>query len=182
MTIRKIAGPRKFTSLLKYVDLLLPNEREACKLAQVDDAERAVDILSQKVAMVVVKRGSQGALARVSNEKYVAVPPVVEVADHVGAGDSFDAGFIHQFIRGGKHRGLSCVRKYRRRALSDTSGWNRSISRRATPGIVSALITLRKRPVAKLVHYGTGTASSSRLSSKSTWNFATGPVTVPKSW
>ncbi len=87
-------------SLLKYVDLLLPNEREACKLAQVDDAERAVDILSQKVRMVVVKRGSQGALARVSNEKYVAVPPVVEAADHVGAGDSFDAGFIHQFIRG----------------------------------------------------------------------------------
>ena len=87
-------------SLLEYVDLLLPNEREACKLAQVDDAERAVDILSQKVRMVVVKRGSQGALARVSNEKYVAVPPVVEAADHVGAGDSFDAGFIHQFIRG----------------------------------------------------------------------------------
>ena len=87
-------------ALLKYVDLLLPNEREACKLAQVDDAERAVDILSQKVRMVVVKRGSQGALARVSNEKYVAVPPVVEAADHVGAGDSFDAGFIHQFIRG----------------------------------------------------------------------------------
>ena len=87
-------------ALLEYVDLLLPNEREACKLAQVDDAERAVDILSQKVRMVVVKRGSQGALARVSNEKYVAVPPVVEAADHVGAGDSFDAGFIHQFIRG----------------------------------------------------------------------------------
>lgn len=87
-------------ALLEYVDLLLPNEREACKLAQVDDAERAVDILSQKVKMVVVKRGSRGALARVSNEKYVAVPPVVEAADHVGAGDSFDAGFIHQFIRG----------------------------------------------------------------------------------
>ena len=87
-------------SLLEYVDLLLPNEREACKLAQVDDAERAVDILSQKVRMVVIKRGSKGALAQFLNGKYVATPPVVEAADHVGAGDSFDAGFIHQFIRG----------------------------------------------------------------------------------
>jgi sugar/nucleoside kinase (ribokinase family) len=88
--------------LLPYVDVLLPNEREACKLAQVDDVERAADILSQKVAMVVVKRGSQGVMARASKDKFVAFATVVEVADHVGAGDSFDAGFIHQFIRGGK--------------------------------------------------------------------------------
>ena len=32
----------------------------------------------------------------------MALPPSVKVADHVGAGDSFDAGFIHRFIRGGK--------------------------------------------------------------------------------
>ena len=32
----------------------------------------------------------------------MAFPPVVDVADHVGAGDSFDAGFIHKFIRGAK--------------------------------------------------------------------------------
>jgi sugar/nucleoside kinase (ribokinase family) len=88
--------------LLKYVDVLLPNEREACKLTQADDVGRAAEILSQKVAVVVVKRGSHGALARVSKQTFVALPPEVDVVDHVGAGDSFDAGFIHQFIRGGK--------------------------------------------------------------------------------
>jgi len=88
--------------LLKYTDILLPNEREACKLAQVDDLDRAAEILAQKVPILVIKRGSQGAIARVSKEKYVGFPPVVDVADHVGAGDSFDAGFIHQFIRGAK--------------------------------------------------------------------------------
>jgi sugar/nucleoside kinase (ribokinase family) len=87
--------------LLEYVDVLLPNEREACKLAQVDDANRASEILSQKVAVVVIKRGSRGVLARVSHDKFVAMPPTVEAIDHVGAGDSFDAGFLHQFIRGG---------------------------------------------------------------------------------
>jgi sugar/nucleoside kinase (ribokinase family) len=88
--------------LLKYIDVLLPNEREACKLAQVNDSEQAAEILSQKVAVVVVKRGSQGALARVSKERFLAVPPIVDAVDHVGAGDSFDAGFLHQFIRGKK--------------------------------------------------------------------------------
>ena len=88
--------------LLKHTDVLLPNEREACKLAQMDEVEGAAEVLSQKVPVVVIKRGFRGALAYVSKERYTAVPPVVEAADHVGAGDSFDAGFIHEFIRGGR--------------------------------------------------------------------------------
>src|SRR5450432_1603283 len=88
--------------LLKYVDVLLPNEREVCKLAQAKDVETASDVLSQKVPVLVVKRGSQGAIVRVGKEKHMAFPPVVDVADPVGAGDSFDAGFIHQYIRGAK--------------------------------------------------------------------------------
>jgi sugar/nucleoside kinase (ribokinase family) len=88
--------------LLKYTDVVLPNEREACKLAQVDDVELAGEVLSQRVPVVVIKRGSQGVLARVGKEPFIAFPPKVEVADHVGAGDSFDAGFIHEYIRGGK--------------------------------------------------------------------------------
>jgi sugar/nucleoside kinase (ribokinase family) len=88
--------------LLKYVDILLPNERETCKLARTDDLEKAIDTLAQKVGVLVVKRGSQGAVARVGKEKYVAFPPNVDNVDPVGAGDSFDAGFLHQFIRGAK--------------------------------------------------------------------------------
>lgn len=88
--------------LLKHTDILLPNEREACKLAQVEDVNRAADILSQKVPCLVIKRGSQGAIARAEKQSYSSFPPLVDVADHVGAGDTFDAGFIHQFIRGAK--------------------------------------------------------------------------------
>ncbi|HEY2117712.1 MAG TPA: carbohydrate kinase family protein [Candidatus Acidoferrum sp.] len=87
-------------SLFKYVDVLLPNEREACKLAEVNEVERAADILSEKVPVVVVKRGAQGATARVAKNKYVNFSPAVDMVDPVGAGDSFDAGFIHQYIRG----------------------------------------------------------------------------------
>jgi len=88
--------------LLRYVDILLPNERELCKLAQINNFEQAVESLSQKVRILVVKRGSQGAIARVGKEKFAAYPPVADVVDPVGAGDTFDAGFVHQFIRGAK--------------------------------------------------------------------------------
>jgi sugar/nucleoside kinase (ribokinase family) len=88
--------------LLKYVDIILPNESEVCKLAQVAEVERAAEILAQWVPVVVVKRGSRGAMVRAGKQKHSGFPPVVDPIDAVGAGDSFDAGFIHQFIRGAK--------------------------------------------------------------------------------
>jgi sugar/nucleoside kinase (ribokinase family) len=88
--------------LFKHLDILLPNEREACKLAQVEPVEKAAEVLAQKVPILVIKRGNQGAIARAGKEKYSDFPPVVDMVDPVGAGDSFNAGFIHQFIRGAK--------------------------------------------------------------------------------
>ena len=86
--------------VFKYVDILLPNENEACKLAGAADFRHAAEILSKKVPLVVIKRGSQGAYARRGADKFEGFPPPVTPVDGVGAGDSFDAGFIHQFIRG----------------------------------------------------------------------------------
>jgi len=88
--------------VLKYIDVLLPNEHEACKLAKVDDPVRAAEILAKKVSIVVVKRGSQGAMARRGNETFSGFPPVIDMVDPIGAGDSFGAGFIHLFARGAK--------------------------------------------------------------------------------
>lgn len=86
--------------VFKYVDILLPNENEACKLAGNADYRQAAEILAKRVPLVVIKRGSQGAYARRGAEKFEGFPPPVTAVDVVGAGDSFDAGFIHQFIRG----------------------------------------------------------------------------------
>lgn len=88
--------------LLKHVDILLLNEREACRLAQTDDVESAAQVLAPKVFILAIKRGMEGAIAWSGKERYIAVPPGVHMADSVGAGDSFDAGFIHQFIRKAK--------------------------------------------------------------------------------
>lgn len=94
--------PTDIQLLLRYVDIFLPNEREACKLAQANDVARAAEILSQRVPMLVIKRGPQGALGFAGKEKFSSFPPMVDAADPVGAGDSFDAGFVHLFIRGAK--------------------------------------------------------------------------------
>jgi len=94
--------------VLRFVDVLLPNEREACLVAHVDDVNRAAEILSQKVPLLVIKRGEQGAFARRGKETFTAAPLRVTMADPIGAGDSFDAGFLHQFVRG--HGIETCLR------------------------------------------------------------------------
>lgn len=86
--------------VLHYVDVFLPNQREACKIARTDDLELAVDQLSQMVPLVVVKLGRKGALARRGSERLECASVTVEAVDPVGAGDSFDAGFLHQYVLG----------------------------------------------------------------------------------
>ena len=86
--------------LLRHVDVFLPNEREACKAAGTDDVETAVKTLSGWVSLLVVKLGRKGALAHRGAERVVSPSQLVEVVDPIGAGDSFDAGFLHQYVRG----------------------------------------------------------------------------------
>src|SRR5438105_11450746 len=86
--------------VLKHVDVFLPNEREACKITRTDDVERAVKRLADLVPTLVVKRGKRGAIAREAGKEFVSRGVAVNAIDPVGAGDSFDAGFIHQYVRG----------------------------------------------------------------------------------
>lgn len=87
-------------AILRYVDVFLPNAREAKKVARVDDLETAIARLAQWVPVVAVKLGPDGALVQRGKERFTAPAIPVEAVDPVGAGDSFDAGFIHQYVRG----------------------------------------------------------------------------------
>jgi sugar/nucleoside kinase (ribokinase family) len=86
--------------LLRHVDVFLPNEREACKAAGTEQVEDAIGKLSQRVPLLVVKRGRKGALAQKGSERFSAASKAVVPVDSVGAGDSFDAGFLHEYARG----------------------------------------------------------------------------------
>ena len=86
--------------ILPHVDILLPNEREAMKMSHADDLETALSRLAQRVKTIVVKRGGSGAVAMRDGRRVSAPAVPVTVIDSIGAGDSFDAGFLHQFLRG----------------------------------------------------------------------------------
>jgi sugar/nucleoside kinase (ribokinase family) len=86
--------------ILPHVDILLPNEREAMKLSQADSLDAALSRLAQKVGTVVIKMGASGATAIRDGRRVTAPAVPVTVIDPIGAGDSFDAGFLHQFLRG----------------------------------------------------------------------------------
>lgn len=86
--------------VLPWLDVLLPNEDEACRLARIDDPISALDFLAARASLVVMKRGDKGAVARRGSQMFEAPPTKIAAVDTIGAGDSFDAGFLHQFIRG----------------------------------------------------------------------------------
>lgn len=88
------------SEILPHVDILLPNAREATKITRADNVEDAISRLSQTVKTVVVKVGASGAVAIHDGRRFSAPAVPVKVVDPVGAGDSFDAGFLHQFLRG----------------------------------------------------------------------------------
>jgi sugar/nucleoside kinase (ribokinase family) len=90
---------REVLDVLAWVDVLLPNEREACRLARKDDPGEALKFLASKVPLVVMKRGERGALARRGGDIFEGPPKKVDAVDSIGAGDSFDAGFLHQYLR-----------------------------------------------------------------------------------
>jgi sugar/nucleoside kinase (ribokinase family) len=86
--------------VLKSVDIFLPNEAEAKKLARTEDLKQALTAFTRLCKLAVVKRGSNGAIAFDGHREWHVPPLVIEARDPVGAGDSFDAGFIRGFLNG----------------------------------------------------------------------------------
>ena len=86
---------------LRYVDVFLPNVREATRITSTENLEAAIAKLASRVPIVVVKLGAQGALAQQGPQRFTAAAAKVAPMDAVGAGDSFNAGFLHEYVRGG---------------------------------------------------------------------------------
>ena len=86
--------------LLGYVDVLLPNAEEACRIARRDTVEEALKVLSKRVPCIAAKCGPDGALVQMGDTLTRIAPLPVEPVDTIGAGDSFDAGFLFGYARG----------------------------------------------------------------------------------
>ena len=87
-------------AVLPATDVLLVNESEARGLAGLEDLEAAARALAALGPMPVLKCGVDGGLAY-DGESVVRAPAVAaEVVDTVGAGDTFNAGFLAARLRG----------------------------------------------------------------------------------
>jgi len=86
--------------LLGLTDIFLPNDDEACRITGKPDAESAIEVLAGRVPLVAVKCGKRGALVQQGGKRWEVPAEPVTPVDTVGAGDSFNAGFLAAWLRG----------------------------------------------------------------------------------
>ncbi|MFC8003450.1 carbohydrate kinase family protein [Streptomyces olivaceus] len=94
--------PPGLDAVLAHTDYLLPNAAEARRLAGLDGADlvESAAALAGRGPTVVVKNGAEGALCH-DGGTLVTTPGIpARPVDTVGAGDSFDAGFVAALLAG----------------------------------------------------------------------------------
>ena len=92
-----------YTTVLPKVTVFLPNEKELMALTRTSDLESAIScVLPYLGNAMVVKCGSKGSLLVRKNGSRNFLPAFLnkEVVDAIGAGDSFNSGFVSAFVKG----------------------------------------------------------------------------------
>jgi sugar/nucleoside kinase (ribokinase family) len=89
-----------FDELLSVTNIFLPNEREAISLSAESEVRLAAESLGSRVEILAIKMGAEGALGFQEGRTVRAAFVPVRVVDTVGAGDSFDAGFLYGYLNG----------------------------------------------------------------------------------
>lgn len=91
-----------YKKVLPYINVFLPNETELKFITQSDNLDDAIEKILPYINICVVKCGSKGSilLQRDKNPLQLDAFLNTDVVDAIGAGDSFNAGFIHSFVRG----------------------------------------------------------------------------------
>jgi len=90
-------GPDIFDTLTE-VDVFLPNETEVCAIARRRDPIEGLRALSGGRTLVVAKLGRDGCAAIEGGQLRFVPSFPVRVVDTTGAGDSFNAGFLHAWL------------------------------------------------------------------------------------
>jgi sugar/nucleoside kinase (ribokinase family) len=89
--------------LLPFVNVFLPNKAEFSKLLGIDSLEKGIDRIKSYAPklVIVIKDGINGAWLW-DGQRIIHQPAFLNrnVVDCIGAGDSFNAGFIKKFIEG----------------------------------------------------------------------------------
>jgi sugar/nucleoside kinase (ribokinase family) len=85
--------------VLRYVDVFLPNELELEGITGEKDPASGLRALANGRTLSVAKLGPRGAMALQDGVPVRVEAPAVEAVDVTGAGDCFNAGFLHGWLR-----------------------------------------------------------------------------------
>lgn len=90
-----------YARILPLVSVFIPNEKELLLLTSSHKLDEAIEKVRPYINTCVIKRGSKGSLL-IQKDTENDMPSFLnkEVVDAIGAGDSFNAGFVHQFTQG----------------------------------------------------------------------------------
>lgn len=92
-------GP-ELQALIPLVDIFLPNEQEALRITAQPNLHAAASWATRKGSrLVAIKRGAKGAAAWDGSHWFEREVLPVSGGDSIGAGDSFDAGFLAGWLR-----------------------------------------------------------------------------------
>jgi ribokinase len=95
-----LSDPRAIR-ILSHLDLFFPNEQEAARMTGEDDWEKILRCFAQTgIHAVALKLGAQGAALLWNGQIMRAEEYPVDPVDTTGAGDCFDAGFLHAWLKG----------------------------------------------------------------------------------
>lgn len=90
-------------AILPHVDVFMPNETELKAITRADDLSGAISRIRPYLRQVaVIKCGSRGSLLVKKDGEVSEMPSFLNshVVDSIGAGDSFNAGFIYGYVKG----------------------------------------------------------------------------------
>ncbi|MCH8494206.1 MAG: carbohydrate kinase family protein [Balneolales bacterium] len=85
--------------ILRNVDIFFPNDTEAMAISKTNTVEDALQKLSKYSKLVVATCGSKGIRGQSENSFYHADGLKVESKDAIGAGDTFNSGFLSKFLK-----------------------------------------------------------------------------------
>ncbi len=89
------------TIFLGKIDLFMPNETELLNLTGAETPDEALQSVAEFDTKFVIKQGRKGSLYQHKGRRLTQDAFLLEgFVDAIGAGDSFNAGFIHAFLQG----------------------------------------------------------------------------------
>jgi sugar/nucleoside kinase (ribokinase family) len=91
----------ELNEIFPYLDFFMPNEKEFLNITGAKNLNEAFETVGNTGCCLIIKKGAAGVILKKND--FVLTAPALHIPDFIdaiGAGDSFNAGFINAFLNG----------------------------------------------------------------------------------